>query len=359
LPNIKIGLLADLSGQYKSYGTSNLDGATLALEKINKAGGINGSKLEIVTGDTTAKADLALLRLKDLEDQNVTAIIGPTTTTEATSVFPAANKDGVPIIAAGTSDPKLTANNRPWTFRNYLGGAELGPTLGTLWAQRAKVTKVGVMLESANPGVPPQVTAEILGIKSAGATIVNEDSSKWISFTNAQTDFSGQVSKLKQLGIDGAIVGGAAVQQGAIAREMKLQGLNIPVLGGNGIAVPGFLSLAGDAGNNWYGMSTYYDSATPQTQAFSDAYNTRFSLLPQDTSAAAYDDMSIIAEGLKAAGINGNTSLDKQRTAIKGQLQSVKSFSGITGMQSMGANGDMVKTGFLLVVQNGKFQLVK
>jgi branched-chain amino acid transport system substrate-binding protein len=358
-PTIKIGLLADLSGQYKSYGTSNVNGAQLALEEINSAGGVNGSKLEIVSGDTVAKPDQALLRLKELEDKNVFAIIGPTTTLEANGIFPAANKDQVPIIAAGTSDPLLTEKNRPWTFRNYLGGVELGGSLGKLWVQRAKVTKIGIILESANPGVPPQVVAEIRGAKDAGATIVNEDKSKWLSFTNQQTDFSGQVSQLKSMGIDGVIVGGAAVQEAAIAREMKVQGLNIPALGGNGVPVPGFLSLAGDAGNNWYGVTAYFEGATPASQAFSDKYNARFGERPQDTSAAAYDDMKLIANALKTAGIDGNTSLEKARIAVKDKLQSVKDYDGITGVQSMGANGDMEKNGFLLVVQNGKFQLVK
>ena len=109
---IKIGANLELSGNVGSYGSSINDGAKLAIEEINAAGGIDGKKIEYVPVDNkseTAEATSAAIRLA--EQEKVVAMLAPATSGNSVATVQIANKHKVPMVTGSGTSPNITVND--------------------------------------------------------------------------------------------------------------------------------------------------------------------------------------------------------------------------------------------------------
>jgi branched-chain amino acid transport system substrate-binding protein len=124
---IPIGLVADLSGSASVYGVSIRNGAHLAADLLNKAGGINGDRINLLVGDgATSKTQVINLYQQDINSAHVLALIGPTLSSEAFSADPIAQAAGVPVIATSNTASGITAMGS-YIFRVSLGEADVVP----------------------------------------------------------------------------------------------------------------------------------------------------------------------------------------------------------------------------------------
>ena len=114
---IKIGVNVERTGVATSYGVHMLIAAQIALDEVNREGGINGAKMELVVEDNRSSPEQAVIATRNLDRAGVTAMLGPIQTSQCRTAFPAANRAGLVSISPGSSAPGLTAQNRPWTFR--------------------------------------------------------------------------------------------------------------------------------------------------------------------------------------------------------------------------------------------------
>src|SRR5271156_5822592 len=113
-----IGFLTAETGPFVSLSKTNEIAARMALEEINKAGGVDGRMLKLLTFDTAGKPDQSVVGLRKLaEDDQVLAIIGPFSSAQVRVVFPAAERIGVATMSMASSAPKL-AEPFTYAFRN-------------------------------------------------------------------------------------------------------------------------------------------------------------------------------------------------------------------------------------------------
>src|SRR5205823_513729 len=111
---IRIGLNLEQTGVAASYGSHMLISAQMAADEINKMGGVNGAKIELVIEDNRSSPEQAVIATRNLADKGVVAMLGPIQSSQARTAFPAANRAELPAVSPGSGAPGLTAKNRPW-----------------------------------------------------------------------------------------------------------------------------------------------------------------------------------------------------------------------------------------------------
>src|ERR1700688_1995776 len=114
---LKIGMTAPLTGPAAEEGRYKIQGAKLAAEEVNKAGGVLGRPIEFVIEDDQSTNPGSVLAFSKLAgDKDIPAFIGPTFSTQIHSIAPDIQRLGKPVMIGGT-DPQLTHMGNPWLFR--------------------------------------------------------------------------------------------------------------------------------------------------------------------------------------------------------------------------------------------------
>jgi branched-chain amino acid transport system substrate-binding protein len=149
------------------------------------------------------------------------------------------------------------------------------------------------------------------------------------TFAKGDVDFKAQLTKIKASGAD-AIVLSALLAEGApIMVQARQLGLNVPIIGGNGMnSVKVFELAKGNSDNLYVGSPWSASNATPENTKFIKAYNDKYKTAPDQFAAQAYDAMYIAAQALKGVKISGNLTAD--RAAVRDALPNAK-WTGATG----------------------------
>jgi branched-chain amino acid transport system substrate-binding protein len=114
---LKIGMVSSLTGPSAESGRYETQGAKLAAEEVNKAGGVLGRPIELVIEDSQSTNPGAVLAFSKLAgDKDIPAFIGPVFSTQIHAVAPDIQRLGKPVMIGGT-DPQLTHMGNPWLFR--------------------------------------------------------------------------------------------------------------------------------------------------------------------------------------------------------------------------------------------------
>jgi branched-chain amino acid transport system substrate-binding protein len=114
---LKIGMVSPLTGPAAEVGRYQTQGAKLAAEEVNKAGGVLGRPIELVIEDSQSTNPGSVLAFSKLAgDKDIPAFIGPTFSTQIHSIAPDIQRLGKPVMIGGT-DPQLTHMGNPWLFR--------------------------------------------------------------------------------------------------------------------------------------------------------------------------------------------------------------------------------------------------
>jgi len=345
---IKIGVLQPLSGNVAYWGSNALMGAQMAADEINDAGGINGKQIEIVKMDTAGDKAQAMAGIKKLTGQGVAAIIGPVTSGETFAVGPIANESQVVFISPGATADKI-GDIGPFVFRNTLNDSVGAPLTVGYVIEKYGFKKVALLFSNNNDysvGLK-QIWADALG-KTSGVQILGE-----VSYSDGDTDFSAQVTSLKNLAPDAVFFSGVAAEGGLILRQARQLGLNIPFVSGDGVLDETLFKLAGDAANGVI-LYTGYSPENPAdyAQKFLADFKAQYEKEPQINSAQAYDAMKIIAEAIKQAG-------PEDKDGIRQAITEIKDFPGVSGVTTFNdQDGNAVKPAFLLEIKDGKFELL-
>ena len=102
---LRIGVNFELTGAISSYGQHALVSARIAVEEINKAGGVDGAPIELTIEDNKSSPEQAVIATRNLADKGVIAMLGPVTTTVVRTGFPATNRAEMPAISPGSGAP--------------------------------------------------------------------------------------------------------------------------------------------------------------------------------------------------------------------------------------------------------------
>jgi len=344
---IKIGLVAEISGPNAEAGSYSVNGAKLAVEEINKAGGVLGRPLELKIEDNQSTNPGSVLAVSKLTGEgDIAALLGPIRSTQLQAIAPTINKAGMPTMIGG-SDYGLTHANNQWYFRvrphdGY--SARVIADYGVNTLQKKKWAIV-YATDSFGTGGKDRLTESL---KAMGITPVLAQ-----GFTTNTQDFTPIVLAVKQSGAD--IIASYITSSndvGIFAKQLRQLGMNVPWIGSSSISTATAMKLAGDALYDTYSVADFVPASSPEAQVFTKKYQDQFKIEPDFFSTWAYDGVYIIANAIKTAN---SIKPDAIRKAILG----VKGYKGVEGTYNFAPNGDGLHGYNVVKNDKGKIVFVK
>lgn len=359
---IKIGVNAPLTGDIPKVGEGTKFAAEMWQEDVNKAGGleIGGKKyqVELVIEDNESKAESAVAaNTKMITQDEVLIIIGPQASKQAVPAGQVANDNQTPMISPWSTNPNTT-KNRPWVFRACFLDDFQGPAVANFVTEEFGFTKAAVLYDIASDY--PKGLAEFFktaweGLHGAGSVVAYE------SFTTKDTDFSAQLTKIRDSGAEFLFTPQYYNEVALIAQQAHQLGFNKPIVGSDSWGSAELIPLCGE---DCYGQffTTHYAAAgaTGATKAFIDAYTAKYGYVPDDVAALTWDAFNLAKQAMQDCGkITGDLAAD--RTCIKDALSKVTGFEGITGTTTFSpGSGDPKKCAVIVKINDkGEFTFYK
>ena len=321
---VKIGVAEALSGGAAQYGISIRNGFQMAADEINAAGGVNGSKIELVIEDEQGKKDEAINAFKKLIFQDKALMLfGPTLSNSASAADPIAQASKIVVFGtSNTADGITTIGDH--VFRNSVTEGDVLPVTIKVAAKVAKIKNVAVLYGNDDVFTKSGYDAFKKALDDQKMPVTTTE-----TFAKGDVDFKAQLTKIKATNPD-AIVLSALLAEGApIMVQARQLGLNVPFIGGNGMNSVKVFDLAKGASDGlWVGSPWSIENRTAENNSFIIAYTRKYSAPPDQFAAQAYDAMHIATEALKKIKLSGD--LAKDREALQAALPAIK-WTGATG----------------------------
>jgi len=239
---IKIGAVLSVTGPASPLGEPERNTAQLVQEQINAKGGLLGRKLEIIVYDDESAVDKALTAAdKLLKKDNVSAVIGPTTTPNTLAIEAKFDAAAVPLVSCAAGE-KIVVPVKNWVFKtpqsDRLAVARILSHL-----KSRKIDKIAILTVSDAFGQGGREMLKALGPK-AGVEIVADE-----VYSPKDTDMTAQLTKIKSTDAKALVSWGTPQTGSAIVTKNRVQlGITIPLYLSHGVASPKFIELAGSAG---------------------------------------------------------------------------------------------------------------
>lgn len=359
--SIKVGVNVERTGVATSYGQHMLIAAQIALEEVNRAGGINGTKLELVVEDNRSSPEQAVIAARSLDRAGVFAMLGPIQTSQCRTAFPAANRSGLVSISPGSSAPGLTAQNRPWTFRiSAMDAVIVNEVVANLRKNNpdAKTVAIAVDTRDAYNQFLVKTVAPAI-VEKYGFKFINQASP--IEIPPDATDFSVFVTKLKGMNPDVVLLGAGFEPAHGFLREANRQKLNVPMFAGQGYITASMATAANDL-QLWAGQPFDPEMDDARVQKFVTEFKARVEkeLPGQYTSptyidASGYESIHVLADALRAAKATPKSDPKQVRESVRKYLAELKGYQGLGNVLNMNAEGDTLKKTMVYRTRGGKW----
>jgi len=320
-PEWKVGAYFSLSGADTQFGTDSREGIELAVDEINKAGGIKGKPIKVLFEDDKTNPQEATNKVLQLIDRDqVVAILGEVASSRSKAGGIVANSRKVPMISPSSTNPDVTRVG-PYVFRVCFTDDEQGQKGAQFVINQLGKKKIAILFASDDlysSGLAKEFRAEAHRL---GGELVIEK-----SFLKTETNFTTYLEEIKRAQPDiiyAPIYYNAMVP---IARQAKASGIpGSMFVGGDGWDADTLLLDAGDEMEGAYFTNHYApDVPWPNSRAFVEKYKARYGREPSSIGAQAYDSAKLLADAIRRA--KAPTS-----RAIRDAIAETKNFQGATG----------------------------
>ncbi len=358
---IKIGINAPLTGDIPKVGEGTKFAAQMWLEDVKAAGGleVGGKKypVELVIEDNESKAESAVkVTTKMITEDEVLVIVGPQASKQAVPAGGIANKYKTPMISPWSTNPDTT-KDRPYVFRAPFLDPFQGPVVANFITEEFKFTKAAVLYDVASDY--PKGLAEFFKnawekLHGPGSVVAFE------SFTTKDTDFSSQLTKIRNSGAQVLFTPQYYNEVALIVQQAHQLGWKKPIVGSDSWGSAETVQLCG---KDCYGLffSTHYAAAgaTGATKAFIDRYKAKFGYVPDDVAALTWDSLLLVQKAIQdTGGLTGD--IKKDRDHVRDAMAGIKQFKGITGEMTFTEEGDPIKCAVIVRISDaGEFEFYK
>jgi len=347
---IKIGANLELSGGVASYGQSIAEGIDLGVEEINKNGGIDGKKIEIVKVDNKSDAAEATNAAIKLTSQDkVSAIIGAATSGNTLAQVQVATDSKTPLLTPTGTSEKVTmgasGSVNDFIFRTCFIDPFQGSVAANFASKDLKVTKAAIFADSASDYAKGLAASFKDTYTKAGGSIVAEE-----AYVAKDTDFRATLTRIKAANPEFIFIPGYYEEVGLIIKQAREMGIAAPFMGGDGWDSPKLVELAGAGALNNTFMTNHYSSEDPDAtiQGFVSSFKAKYGgKSPDAFNALGYDSIKLLADAIKRAGSSDGAK-------IKDALAQTKDLQLISGKITFDAMHNPIKTATVLGFQDGK-----
>jgi branched-chain amino acid transport system substrate-binding protein len=341
---IVVGYYGDLTGRTSNFGVSTKNGVEMAADEINKAGGINGRQITILSEDDEGRPEKAATVVTKLISQDrVIALLGEVASGNTLAAAPKAQQAKVPMISPSSTNPTVTQVG-DYIFRVCFIDPFQGEVMAKFAANTLKAKTAAIMSDFNSPYSRGLTEFFKKSFVKLGGKVLSEK-----SYTQGDRDYKGQLTEIRSFNPDIIYVPGYYGEVGVIAKQAQQLGIKAPLLGGDGWDATQLWELGGSALNGDY-ISNHYsvDDPSPAIQKFVTDYKARYSKAPDALAALGYDSMRVLGDSLKRAGTSEGSKLRDAIAATKG-------FAGVTGVITIDPERNAVKPAVVLKLQDGKY----
>ncbi|UWL61827.1 ABC transporter substrate-binding protein [Brucella pseudintermedia] len=344
--DLTIGASAPMTGPRALLGKYFKQGVDMAVEEINADGGVLGQKLAVTFEDDQADNPNAALNAmsKLMEVGKVPVVLGP-----HFSVAQLATMknycNGSLVSITGASGVPVTEQNCNYVVRIRGSDTLQAEALVTYALEHMKASKIGIISihDDFGKGGAERVVA---ALKEKGITPVANE-----SHNAGDTDFSAQLSRLRDAGAEVVIMWTHDNESALIVRQARQFGLPFKFAGSTSLSQPAFIDLAGPTGEGVISATDFLPAnPDPNVQAFVEKFEKKYGELPELYAATYYDSVKLAAEAIKMAG---SADPKKIREAF-GKIDT----QGVLGHYKCEANGDCNHQTNIIEIKDGKPSLL-
>lgn len=344
---IPVGMMFALSGSEAKMGQDMKQAAELAVDEINGAGGIKGSKIKLIAQDDGCDPQTATAAANKLVSEGVTAIVGGYCSGAAIPATGVYHQNGIPMIVTAANSQKIAEQKFPGIFMINGTTVHQGQMATDYMMKQKQAKRIAVIHDnSAFAKDLAEITKK--EVEKAGGQVVVFD-----AVNPEETDFSSLVSKLKQAKPDATYWTAYYKGGGLFIKQFKQQGVSGIIGVGDGANDKTLVEIAGkDAAEGTFITTSPTAEFLPDAKKFIDDYKSKFSQDPGPYSALQYSGIKVLADAMERAG-----STDKKAITEALAKTDLKSLS---GQVSFGEQGTLKQSNFIVLqVKDGKFVSTK
>lgn len=354
---IKIGAIFAVTGGASFLGAPEAKTAEMVVEGINANGGVNGMQIELIIKDSAANPEKAISFAKQLiEEDQVLAIIGPSTSGETMQIKDICESYKVPLVAAGAAEaivnpvasyvfktPQKDSYVAKWIFT----------TMKSMGIKRIGVVAANTGFGNAGKGQLEKYASDF-GIEIAIAE----------TYDKAATDLTALLTKLKAQNVDAVVNWSIVPAQSIVPKNMKQLGMEVPLFQSHGFGNIKYVEAAGEAAEGIIFpagrllVAEKLADGHPQKEnlvAYKTAYEAKYGEDVSTFGGHAYDAVMLVIEAIKSAD-------SLERKEIRDALEAISGFPGTGGVFSFSAsdhNGLGMDSLEMLTVKNGQFDFLQ
>jgi len=354
---VKIGAIFSVTGPAAFLGAPEARTAQMLVEQINKQGGVNGARLELILKDSGGSPEKAVSFAKQLiEEEKVLAIIGPSTSGETMQIKALCEENQMILISCAAAEVIVNP------VAKYVFKTPQKDSQAITWIYRTMTAKglrkIAVLTSNDGFGAAGKKLLEDMA-KTEGIEIaVNE------VYDKAATDLTDILTKVKGAGVQAVVNWSIVPAQSIVAKNMRQIGITAPLFQSHGFANRKYVEQAGVAAEGILfpaGQLMVVDSlpdSHPQKKilaAYKAEYESRYK---EDVSAFggyAHDALMIIVEALRKAG-------SPDRVKVRDAIENLQGFVGVSGIFNFSPTdhtGLSLEAFEMLTVKDGKFTIYK
>jgi branched-chain amino acid transport system substrate-binding protein len=338
---IKIAIVGAMSGTNAILGDWMRKGVTLAVERANAAGGIQGHQIQLIIYDDQANPTTSVgLAQKVATEDKVMAAWATTNSSSTLADLPIFQSYKIPQLTFGTN-VTITQQGSAYIFRQCPAGPAYEDPLVDYLVKQGK-TKYAIIGDNSAYG-KGETAYQTAALQRNNATPLDTE-----AYGIDDKDFTGQLTKILQTQPEVLLLAASEVAGGLVAKQARQLGFAGIIAGGSAMATPKFTETAGDAAEGVYFTSPYPgNDANDQTRAFAAAYKARWGEDAEEHGANSYDGASMLLLAMSKAN-----PLTPENVAA--EMHKISGYQGLQGVFTYDATGEGIRVTNVGVIKNGK-----
>lgn len=343
---LKIGFVGGLSDRNSDVGQAGQNGVMLAVEQANRAGGINGRKIELVARDDAQEPETAARVAAELAAQKVEAVIGPFTSGVAAALLPVLARSNTLAISPTLTSMDFYARDDNLVRINRTSRDNARDYARVLYGLGQR--RIAVALDIRNRSFTESWLAEFrTAFADAGGTLVAE-----VPFeSRAEVDFGKVVESMLKGRPDGLFYIAGAIDVARLAQHSRRLAPALPIGASEWAATEQLLELGGKMVEGLVIALNYNrDDDSPRFRAFREAYFKRFQRNPGYSSVSAYDAATVLLTALR---------LRERGESVKAAVLRYGPYQGLLQEIAFDRYGDTQRKVFFARINDGRFMPMK
>ncbi|MFN7994183.1 MAG: ABC transporter substrate-binding protein [Bryobacteraceae bacterium] len=343
LSEIRVGFLGPVrEHRDQALGLMMLNGATLAIDEANAAGGYCGKPFRLMVHNDSAIWGASSNEIVKMSyDEKVWAMLGSISGDTTHIGLRVSLKSELPIVNTAATDPTIPETIIPWSLQAVQDDREQGYTLARRIYTERGLSRIALLRVNERYGRFGVIKFRDASRRLGHPVVIEQ------KYMPGDADFHRQLSVIKDSNVDGIVLWADAIPAGNILKQMREMGMKQPVFGAFRVYGDDLLRIAGPAAEGLEFVFPYDPTRDdPVWTGFIGRFSKRFEKSPDVFASLGYDGMRILLDSICRAGLN--------RGRIRDAFYGLERFRGVTGEMIFDTNAKNIATLYLGTIRNGK-----